>query len=162
MKFPSAISFLLCIAAIVAISTWLIPAGSFDSISYNSEEGNFIRKSVNASTTLPATQSTLDELSVKIPIEKFTSGAIYRPVSIPGTYQNVEAKPQGFIAFVLSPMKGIIEAADIIFLVLIMGGLIGVMNSSGSFNAGIAWLTKLLKNKEFLLIILTTLLVAVA
>ncbi|MFZ6663079.1 YfcC family protein [Peijinzhouia sedimentorum] len=160
MKFPSAITILLVIAGLVAISTWLIPAGSFDSISYNADEQSFIRKGIHSTTTLPATQATLDELNVKIPVEKFTSGAIYRPVSIPGTYQNVTAKPQGFAAFVLSPMKGIIQAADIIFLVLIMGGLIGVMNASGSFTAGIAWLTHLLKNKEFLLIILTTFLVA--
>ena len=161
MKFPSAITILLVIAGLVAISTWLIPAGSFDSISYNADEQSFIKKGVNSTISLPATQSTLDELNVKIPVEKFTSGAIYRPVSIPGSYQNVASKPQGFLAFAMSPIKGIIEASDIIFLVLILGGLIGVMNASGSFTAGIAWLSKFLKNREYLLIVFTTFLVAI-
>lgn len=161
MKFPSAITILLVIAGLVAISTWLIPAGSFDSISYNADEQSFIKKGVNSTISLPATQSTLDELNVKIPVEKFTSGAIYRPVSIPGSYQNVASKPQGFLAFAMSPIKGIIEASDIIFLVLILGGLIGVMNASGSFTAGIAWLTKFLKNREYQLIVFTTFLVAI-
>lgn len=61
----------------------------------------------------------------------------------------------------MSPIKGIIEASDIIFLVLILGGLIGVMNASGSFTAGIAWLSKFLKNREYLLIVFTTFLVAI-
>ena len=54
----------------------------------------------------------------------------------------------------------LLRAADIIFLVLIIGGLVGIMNTTGAFNAGINWLALRLKGKEYLLIIFVTLLIA--
>jgi uncharacterized ion transporter superfamily protein YfcC len=44
--------------------------------------------------------------------------------------------------------------------VLIIGGLIGIMNLTGAFDAGIFWLVNKLKGQEYILIILTTTLVA--
>lgn len=160
MKFPSALTILLIIAALVAASTWLIPAGSYSTLTYSTENNTFTKSGEEIAETLPAIQDVLDELNINIPLENFTSGAIYRPVSIPNTYQQTEAQPQGFFALAMSPIKGIIDAADIIFLVLIIGGLIGVLNLTGAFNAGIAWLGKVLKGREYLLIIFTTTLVA--
>ena len=46
------------------------------------------------------------------------------------------------------------------FLVLIIGGLIGIMNFTGAFDAGITWLANMLKGREFLLIVLVTTLIA--
>jgi len=142
IKFPTAQTILLLIAAIVALLTWVIPAGKYDSLSYNKDTNTFTRSSMEGSTTLEATQETLETLQVKIPLEKFTNGDIWKPISIPNTYQEVEPRPQGLLAFFKSPIKGIIEAADIIFLVLIIGGLIGIMNLTGAFDAGISWLAK--------------------
>ena len=148
------------IAAMVAVLTWLIPAGNYDSLVYNSADDAFTLTSAAGSSSMQASQEILDELGINIPLENFTSGAIYRPVSVPGTFQKVEARPQGFFALAMSPIKGIIDAADIIFLVLIIGGLIGIMNLTGAFNAGIAWLGNALKGREYILIIFTTTLVA--
>ena len=160
MKFPSALTILMILAALVAISTWVIPAGNYNSLTYNADNDTFTRTGNPHPQAFPATQEVLDELNVKIPLENFTSGAIYRPVSIPQTYQKVDARPQGFFALAMSPIKGIIDAADIIFLVLIIGGLIGVMNLTGAFNAGVDFLARAFKGHEYLLIILTTTLVA--
>lgn len=160
IKFPTAQTILLLIAAIVALLTWVIPAGKYDSLSYNKDTNTFTRSSMEGSTTLEASQETLETLQVKIPLEKFTNGDIWKPISIPNTYQEVEPRPQGLLAFFKSPIKGIIEAADIIFLVLIIGGLIGIMNLTGAFDAGISWLAKTLKGHEYVLIILVTILVA--
>ncbi|HLV14808.1 MAG TPA: hypothetical protein VKY41_06490 [Xanthomarina sp.] len=160
IKFPTAQTILLLIAAAVALLTWIIPAGKYDSLSYNKETNTFTRSNLESTITLEANQKTLEDLHIKIPLEKFTSGDIWKPISIPNTYQEVEARPQGALAFFKSPVKGIIEAADIIFLVLIIGGLIGIMNFTGAFDAGIAWLAKALKGHEYVLIILVTILVA--
>ena len=162
MKFPSALTILMILAALVAISTWVIPAGNYDSLTYNADTDTFTRTGNPHPQAFPATQEVLDELNIKIPLGNFTSGAIYRPVGIPETYQKVDARPQGFIAFVMSPIKGILEVADIIFLVMIIGGMIGVMNLTGAFNAAIAWMGNALKGREYLLIIFTTTLTAVA
>lgn len=160
MKFPAAQSILLIIAALVTILTWLIPAGSYNSLSYNTSSDQFSIQSQDSSYNLSASQASLEQLNIKIPLEKFTSGAIYKPISIPNSYQELAPRPQGVIDFLSAPIKGIIEAADIIFLVLIIGGMIGIMNVTGAFNAGMSWLSKALKGREFLLIIFTTLLIS--
>ncbi len=160
LKFPTAQTILILIAVMVALLTWLVPAGKYDSLAYDAKDNSFTKISMDESVVLPATQATLQELGIKIPIEKFTNGDIYKPIGIPNTYKEMKAQPQGFAALVQSPIKGIIAAADIIFLILIIGGLIGIMNLTGAFNAGIAWMAKVLKGREYILIIAVTALIA--
>ena len=161
VKFPTAHTILIGIALFVAILTWCIPAGKYDSLKYNSEDNSFQISSTKKDYKLTATQESLNELGVQIPLEKFTSGAIYKPINIPNTYTKVDSNPQGFAQFIQAPIKGIIEASDIIFLVLIIGGLIGIMNHSGAFDAGISGLAKTLNGREYMLIIVVTTLVAI-
>ena len=161
IKFPSAQSVLLIIAAFVAVLTWLIPSGQYDRLAYNKDNNTFIQTSQEKTISLPATEETLATLEIKIPLEKFTSGAINKPISIPETYKELKSNPQGFKSFVLAPLKGIIQTADIIILVLFIGGLIAIVNYTGAFEAGISKLSLLLKGKEFLLIIIVTTLVAI-
>lgn len=158
--FPAAQTILLIIAAFVAVLTWFIPAGQYDVLRYDKTESIFLITSANTLKKLPATKTTLAELNIKIPLESFTSEAIYKPISIPNSYKTTEAKPQGIFEFFQAPIKGIIETADIIFLVLIIGGLVGVVEKTGAFSAGINWLSKVLKGREYILIIVTTCLVA--
>ena len=160
LKFPTAQTILIIIAIVVAVLTWMIPAGKYDSLTYNATSNTFAKKSQVETIELPATQETLLSLGIKIPIEKFTSGAIYKPIGIPNTYKELDAQPQGLAALATAPIKGIIAASDIIFLILIIGGLIGIMNITGAFDAGIAWLAKVLKGREYILIITVTLLIA--
>ncbi|MCK0134774.1 YfcC family protein [Arenibacter sp. S6351L] len=160
LKFPTAQTILILIAVLVTILTWLVPAGEYDSLAYNAQSNSFTKISIGESVELPATQETLQKLDIKIPIEKFTNGDIYKPIGIPNTYREMEAQPQGLAALAQSPIKGIIAAADIIFLILIIGGLIGIMNLTGAFDAGIAWMAKTLKGREYILIIVVTTLIA--
>ncbi len=160
LKFPSAQTILLIIAGFVAVLTWIVPAGKYATIAYDKSENTFIQKNSVETATLPATQATLDALDIKIPLDKFTSGAIWKPINIPKTYQNINSKPQGILAYLKSPIKGIINVADIIFLVLIIGGLIGIMNLTGAFNAGISYLADALKGREYYLIIAVVVLIA--
>ena len=160
LKFPTAQTILLIIAGLVTLLTWVVPAGKYSTLKYDKEVQAFQITSPAGSTQVAASQSTLDSLSVKIPVEKFTSGSIWKPVAIPGSYRELEANPQSFFDFLMSPIKGIIEAADIIFLVLFIGGLIGLVHSTGAFDAGIAWLARALKGHEYILIILVTTLIS--
>lgn len=177
-KLPTAHTILLIIAGLVALLTWFIPAGKYDSLKYDSASQKFVKthyknevkvdektkkeKTILAeeTTELPATQETLEQLNIKIPLEKFTSGSIYKPISIPNTYTELKSRPQGFIAFVKAPIKGIIQSIDIILFVLILGGIIGIMNFSGAFDAGIGRLAEILNGKEFLLIVFVMTLIA--
>ncbi len=177
-KLPTAHTILLLIAGIVAVLTWVIPAGKYDLLSYDKASNVFIKthykntESIDdktqekvfsldtETTTLPANQETLNELNVKIPLEKFTANKIKKPISIPNTYTKLASQPQGFVSFLKAPIKGIVKSSEIILFVLILGGIIGIMNYIGAFNAGISKLSKILKGKEYLLIIIVTLLIA--
>ena len=138
----------------------MVPSGKYDSLVYNATNNTFFKTSLDERIELPATQETLEDLDIKIPIEKFTSGDIYKPIGIPNTYKKLESKPQGLAELAKSPIKGIIAASDIIFLILIIGGLIGIMNLTGASDAGISWMAKTLKGREYILIILVTTLIA--
>ncbi len=160
IKFPSAHTVLLLIAALVALSTWLIPSGEYEQLKYDKDKGVFIHRFHKGEKEFPGTQATLDEFGIKTGLEKFTSGDIWKPVGIPGTYHELDSNPQGLLAFIQSPLKGIMEAMDVILFVLIIGGFIGVIHKTGAFDAGIASLAKILKGREKLLIIIITSLIA--
>jgi uncharacterized ion transporter superfamily protein YfcC len=160
IKFPTAHTVLLVIAALVAVLTWVIPSGQFDRLEYKKDDGTFVYHGIEADKTYPGTQATLEELAIKIPVEKFTNGDIWKPVGVPGTYHTLESKPQGIGAFIQSPLRGIMEAIDVILFVLIIGGFIGIVNSTGAFDSGVAWLAKRLKGRESLLIVFITGLIA--
>ncbi len=160
-QFPTAHTVLLIIAGLVALMTWVVPAGQFDRLGYDKDKNEFTQTGEGEDKTFPGTQETLNQLGVNIPLEKFTSGDIWKPVGIPGTYHELEPKPQGFAAFLHSPLKGIMGAIDVILFVLIIGGFIGVVHFTGAFDAGVAWLAVKLKGRETILIVLITCLIAV-
>lgn len=156
LKFPTAPTILMIVAGFVALLTWVVPAGNYDTLAYDAARDTFVRNSLDKSTELPANRQTLARLNIEIPIEKFREGAIYKPIAIPGTYQALNPNPQGFGAFAMAPVKGVIAAADIIFMILVIGGLIGIMNATGAFDVAIGWLAKILQDREYVLIILVT------
>lgn len=161
IKFPTALSVLLLIAAFIALLTWIIPAGKFDKLNYNSDSNTFSQTSSSKTLILPGNQQTLDSLNIKIPIEKFKNGDIWKPISIPNSYHKLPSKPQGIVAFLQSPIRGITASIDVILFVLIIGGFIGVMNYSGAFEAGISSLARILRGREYILIIVITILIAI-
>ncbi len=160
IKFPTAHTVLFLISAAICVLTWLVPAGQFDRLSYDVGKQVFIRSTNDSQTELPVIQKTLTDLGINIPLEKFTSGALSKPISVPNTYKTLDSRPQGLIAFIQAPLKGIVQSADIILLVLIIGGLVQIVNATRAFEAGIAWLGNQLRGKEYLLIVLVTVLIA--
>lgn len=161
ISFPTAFTVLFIVLIIAAILTYVVPAGSYSKLSYDNDSKVFVVTKPDESTNeLPATQKTLDKLKIKVSVEKFKDGSINKPVAIPDTYEQVEQKPQGFFEVIEAPIKGVYDTIDIIMFVLILGGVIGVVNSSGAFDAGIAKLSVATKGKEYLLIVIITTLIA--
>ena len=160
-QLPSPITILMGIIILAAMCTWLIPAGKYDTISYT-EGDNFQLKSGTKDSSLPFTQATLDSLKIKVSLEKFKSGAVRKPVSVPGTYQQLPSNRQGFLEILKAPIKGVYEAIDIIFFVLVIGAFMEVFNGSGSMERGLRTLSYRMKGKETRLIIFLTFLFAFA
>lgn len=159
-RFPSPYTVLMLVIVLAAGLTWLLPAGHYDTLTYDESEKVFLIYSEEGSSQQPATQSVLNQLGIPTQLEKFTSGAIQKPVSIPGTYREVESSPQGILAIFLAPIKGMYEVIDIVLLVLMIGGFIGVFNHSGALDEGVAFLARKLQGREGILIVLLTSLIA--
>jgi uncharacterized ion transporter superfamily protein YfcC len=75
-----------------------------------------------------------------------------RTVVVSGTFHSVEPAPVGpFEALVAMP-RGMIHAAEIIFLVFLIGGAFTVVDQSGVLRRGVAWLVMRLGDRTILVI----------
>jgi len=75
-----------------------------------------------------------------------------RTVVVPGTFHYVEKNPIGPWKLFLSIVKGLNEAAPIIFFIFIIGGLIGVVEATEALTAGLSAAALRMKGKETLFI----------
>jgi uncharacterized ion transporter superfamily protein YfcC len=160
LRAPSVYELLFSILAIAAVATWLIPAGEYATVRYDAPRKALIVEGSGAERMLPPTRESLEGLGVRAPIESFTDGTATRPVSVPGTYREVEATPAGPFSLLTAPVAGAIAAADVIFFVLVIGGFVGLFNRSGAFDAGLAVLARRLRGREHWLVAIVTLLMA--
>jgi uncharacterized ion transporter superfamily protein YfcC len=65
-----------------------------------------------------------------------------REVVVPGSFAYLaERAPQGLMALLTAPIRGFVEAADVIGFVLIVGGAFGVLQATGAVDAGLRRLT---------------------
>lgn len=86
-----------------------------------------------------------------------------REVVVPGSYRVVPPEPAGFLEVVTAVPDGLREAASIVFLVLLVGGSVGVVHRVGLLDLGIHALTGLFgRRRELLIPALMTAFAAVA
>ena len=153
LKMPGAFTILFILTIIAVLATWIVPAGSYSKLSYDAGAHEFkIVDAYNKTKMVPGTQAQLDKLGVKVDVKQFESGAINKPISIPGTYERLGQKPAGPDQITTSMVNGTIEAVDVMVFILVLGGLIGVVQMSGAFESGLLALTKKTKGHEFLLV----------
>jgi uncharacterized ion transporter superfamily protein YfcC len=152
-KLLSPLSIIMLVIVIAAAATWLIPSGKYDRIGYTAGE-NFTYQDSAGEISLPFSQKTLDSLSINIPLQNFKNGSLKKPVSVPGTYKQMEKNRQSFLQVLQSPIKGIYESIDIIFFVLMLGAFMQIFNTSGAMVKAIASLSRTMKGRESWLIII--------
>lgn len=155
LTLPTAITLMMTVIVFAALSTWILPSGQYSKM-INDNNKRFLVTSSSATVALPFTQKTLDSLSILIPLEKFTRGEIGKPISIPNTYQSEKKNPQGFIAILQAPVKGIIESIDIALFILIIGGFMHIFNTTGAMFTSIKHFANSMKGRERMLIIILT------
>ncbi|MDO5754960.1 MAG: YfcC family protein [Tissierellia bacterium] len=161
-SFPSAFTVLFIVLIIAAVLTYLVPAGYYERLEYVKESDEFLITSLEKEDQLlPANQEVLDDLGVTIPLDNFQDGSIAKPVAIPGSYHEIEQQPQGLIAVLKAPIIGIADSIGIIVFILLIGGIIGILNETGAFDAGIAALSKKTKGREFLLVVIISTIIAI-
>jgi uncharacterized ion transporter superfamily protein YfcC len=84
--------------------------------------------------------------------ERRADEATGRNVVVPGSYHAVEPAPVTPWGMLLAIPKGIIEGADIIMLVFLMGGAFTVIDRAGALRGGFESLVRALGRRETLLI----------
>src|SRR5450432_2384627 len=151
----SPLTVLMIITVMAALASWLLPAGKYDKLS-NKENNRFILTTDRGNLDLPFSQKTLDSLHILISLQKFKTGSIQKPVSIPGSYHQVIQNSVGPTGILQAPIKGIYEAVDIFLFILLLGSFINIFQESGALVSGLSFLTHRMKGKESRLIIIFT------
>lgn len=100
-KLPNTFVLLFSLLALIALSTWLVPGGKYD-------------------THLVNGKALID----------------------PATFHYVASNPQGFVALMMAPIKGFVEAALIIGFVLIVGGAFAVLQKTEAIDSMIKSVAK--------------------
>lgn len=150
---PTAFTILFAVTIVAAIATYLVPAGAYSKLSYDSDSGKLqITAPSGKVTEEPATQKTLKSMGVKIDISQFKNGSITKPISVPNTYKRLPQNPQGVTQVFQAMVNGTIEGVDVIVFILVLGGLIGTVRATGAFESGILALTKKTKGREFAIV----------
>lgn len=75
-----------------------------------------------------------------------------RSVVVPGTYERVEPQPLSLMDALLAIPRGLADAADVVFLVFLVGGAFTVVDRTGALNAGVRWLVGRLGGRELLVV----------
>ena len=128
-KLLSPITILMFVIVIAALATWFVPAGRYNTLFFT---GNSFKYNTDSGQiNLPFNKKTLDSLLIFITPEKFSSGSIRKPVAVPGTFLLIPKNSQGAIDVLQAPVKGIIDAIEIILFVMIIGGFMNIFNKTG-------------------------------
>ncbi len=75
-----------------------------------------------------------------------------RNVVVAGTYHEVERNPVGLFGAMVAIPKGLADAADIVFLVFLIGGAFTVVDQTGALRSGVHWLVHRLGHREVVVI----------
>jgi uncharacterized ion transporter superfamily protein YfcC len=94
LRLPNTFVLLFAILALIALATWFVPGGRYD-------------------THLVNGKALVD----------------------PAGFHQVASNPQGLVALLQAPIKGFVEAAQIIGFVLIVGGAFAVVQKTDAFDA---------------------------
>jgi uncharacterized ion transporter superfamily protein YfcC len=122
-SFPTAFTILFILIVLIALATWIIPAGSYD---YNAD-----------GEPIPGTYHTVPANPQKL-LQSALKGPINGMYGIEDDTGNVDVWNYGEL----------FGAIDVALFVLIIGGFLGVTMKTGAINTGIAWVVAKLKGKE--------------
>ena len=165
--FPSAHTILICLEIIIFILTYIIPKGKFNTIEYDSIKDKFIisiynRTAIPELVEMPANQTTLNNLEVKIELDKFTSGIINKPISIPNTYKVLEDEENiNFFKVFVFPILGMIDSSDVGFVLMMVGGCVNLSIEMNALTSGMEALGRVTKGHEILLLIVVFILISI-
>ena len=94
--------------------------------------------------------------------ERITNSETNQVTVVPNSYKSIEGEPVFILKTFLSIPEGIVSRADLITLILLIGGCFYVVEKTGALKEGIAYLTTKLNGKEEIVLIIISLLFLIA
>lgn len=166
-RLPSSFTILVLLTALMAVMTWVVPAGRYDvkttSTSAGDKEvavkGTYKTADERVAEAKETLQATQDKYGVS-DLDSDEAKANEEIVAAQKALEEAEAihNPQGLWNILLAPIKGIKEVVDIIVVVLFVGGLLALEAKIGAIQAGFKVLMNKMRGKEkWLIPILITL-----
>lgn len=172
LKMPSSYTILFLIIVIVALLTWIVPAGEYVEVkSYDCADGYTAMEvaevdvCVNESDYARATHDDYLEFEAQVyaiandePTTRQATRIQYEivkedKITVTNEYSELEDNNgQGLWQILTSPVYGFHEAVGIALFVLVIGGFIGVVMETGALDAGIASILRTFKGREHFLI----------
>ncbi len=125
---PSAYTILFALIVLVAVATWIIPAGAYDL----DENGN----------PIPGTYQQVDQNPQRVIVD-----SLLAPIN--GLY-GIESAEDGSISVWNS--GELFGAIDVALFILVIGGLLGITMKTGAIQGGIGQIVSRLRGRERLLI----------
>ncbi len=161
-KMLSSYTILFLIIVVVAIFTWIVPAGEY-ATECNNSDYTFVELAetgvcIDEEAYLAANVEQIAATEIAIEEDDSTANDLVIDFEVAKNdntqqvYSEVEKNGQGFWQVVTSPVEGYYEAVDIALFILVIGGFIGIVMQTGALDAGIAKLLNKFKGKEHLLI----------
>jgi len=92
--------------------------------------------------------------------DRTDDAATGRSVVVAGTYHAVERTPVNFFDAIVALPRGMAEAADVIFLVFLIGGAFTVVDETGALRRGVMSLVRALGGRDLLVIPIVSILFA--
>ena len=84
--------------------------------------------------------------------ERRDDPATGRRAVVAGSFHPLPQSPVGPFAALMALPQGMTEAASVIFLTFLVGGAFSVVENTGAFNQGVAWLVKVLGDRTDLIV----------
>ena len=134
LAFPDALVLIFAMIVLAQIATWMLPAGEYDRepVSAVAEAPESVTLPPGSTVRTPGGEVRLEgEITLPAGTERFSPGRKVKD----GTYHLVDADPLPWHAFLTRIPVGMERAADIIFFVLIVGGVIAVVRRTGAIDA---------------------------
>jgi uncharacterized ion transporter superfamily protein YfcC len=83
------------------------------------------------------------------------------PISIPNTYHEIEEDITNPLQVLLYPVKGCMDSSYIMVFLMVMGGDLNLLIEMNALSSGMAALSRKTRGKEFLLLILVFIIIAI-
>lgn len=152
-SFPDALVLVFAMIVLAQIATYFLPAGEYEREAQPQAAGEPEAVSIPEGAVI----QTADGLDVVVPgdgriiLPAGTERSVTGRKVVDGTYHRVDAEPLPWHAFLTKIPVGMEKAADIIFFVLIVGGVIGAVRRTGAIDALIGTAIRRLGNSPMLL-----------